>query len=116
MQRADLSDSSRRGLPSASFFKIKFNLTFESGLLYNNDGMNNRTVTLSKTEYRKLKAQAKAYQKIMSKFFEFALKGSIKEVVEDFRRTNLYSEEFLKDLESGLRKSSYFKKHGNKTS
>lgn len=78
--------------------------------------MRNQTITLSKTEYQRLKAQAKAYQKIMSKFFELALRNSIKEVIEDFRRTNLYSEEFLKDLESGLKKSSYFKKHGNKTS
>ena len=70
--------------------------------------MRNQTITLSKTEYQRLKAQAKAYQKIMSKFFELALRNSIKEVIEDFRRTNLYSEEFLKDLESGLKKSSYF--------
>ena len=75
-----------------------------------------QTITLPKTEYQRLKAQAKAYQKIMSKFFEFALKDSVKEVVEDFRRTNLYTEEFLKDLEAGLKKSSYFKKHGNKAS
>ena len=73
--------------------------------------MRNQTITLSKTEYQRLKAQAKAYQKIMSKFFELALRNSIKEVIEDFRRTNLYSEEFLKDLESGLKKSSYFNFH-----
>lgn len=34
----------------------------------------------------------------------------IKIVVNDFRKTKIYSEEFLKDLEQGLRKSSYLNK------
>ncbi|MBI4652795.1 hypothetical protein HY750_00890 [Candidatus Kuenenbacteria bacterium] len=69
--------------------------------------MINSTITLPKIEYQKLKTQANAYQKIMSKFFEFVIKDPIQEVTEDFRKTDLYSEEFLKDLEIGLRKSSY---------
>ena len=36
-------------------------------------------------------------------------------MVKDFRKTNLYSDEFLIDLESGLRKSSYSDNHENQT-
>jgi len=73
-------------------------------------------VAVSKTEYEKLKRQATAYRRFAKKFFELIIKDPIKEVVEDFRKTNLYTKEFLKDLESGLRKSSYAKKYGDKTS
>lgn len=72
-------------------------------------------VTLPKTEYESLKRQAEAYRKFAEKFFELMVKDPIEEVVEDFRKTNLYTKEFLRDLESGLRKSSYAKKYGNKT-
>ena len=34
------------------------------------------------------------------------MKDPIGEVVNDFRKTNLYAEEFLSDMEDGLRKSS----------
>ena len=66
-------------------------------------------VTISKTEYRKLKQQAKAYQKLTKRFFEFIIQAPTEEVVEDFRKTDLYTDGFLKDLEDGLRKSLYFK-------
>ena len=33
-------------------------------------------------------------------------KDSVKAVVDDFAKTNLYEKEFLEDLEAGLRKSS----------
>jgi len=72
-------------------------------------------VTLPKAEYENLKRQAIAYRKIAQKFFELIVKDPIEEVVEDFRKTNLYTEDFLRDLESGLRQSSYAKKYGNKT-
>ena len=72
-------------------------------------------ITLPKTEYERLRRQAAAYRKFAEKFFESVVKDPIEEVVGDFRKTNLYTEDFLKDLESGLRKSSYVKKHGNKT-
>lgn len=72
-------------------------------------------VVLPKTEYKKLKRQAEAYRKFAEKFFDLAIRDPVEEVVEDFRKTKLYSENFLKDLESGLRKSSYKKKYGNKT-
>lgn len=71
-------------------------------------------VTIPKTEYEKLKRQAGAYRRFAAKFFESIIRDPIAEVVEDFRKTNLYPKEFLKDLEVGLRKSSYAKKYGNK--
>ncbi len=33
--------------------------------------------------------------------------SSVEEVVDDFRKTGLYSEAFLKDLEEGLRETSF---------
>ena len=68
------------------------------------------TITIPKTEYSKLKRQAEAYKKLSSRFFEFMVKDPIEEVINDFRKTNLYTKEFLIDLEGGLRKSSYGKK------
>lgn len=66
-------------------------------------------VTLPKTEYEHLKRQAAAYRKFAAKFFDLIIKDPIGEIAADFRETNLYTENFLKDLESGLRKSSYAK-------
>ena len=34
-------------------------------------------VTISKTEYRKLKQQAKAYQKLTKRFFEFIIQAPV---------------------------------------
>lgn len=72
-------------------------------------------VTIPKTEYERLKRQSTAYRQVAEKFFDLIVKDPIKEVVEDFKKTNIYTEDFLKDLESGLRESSYAKKYGNKT-
>lgn len=66
-------------------------------------------VSLPETEYRKLKKQSQAYRRFAARFFELIIKDPIKEVVDDFQKTNLYTKEFLEDLESGLRKSSYAK-------
>jgi len=68
------------------------------------------TITISKNKYSELKRQADAYKKISSRFFESIVKDSIEEVVNDFRKTNLYTKEFLTDLEDGLTKSSYAKR------
>lgn len=65
---------------------------------------------MPKTEYEKLKKQAAAYRQIAGRLFEAVLKDPAEEVVEDFRKTGLYNESFLNDLENGLRKSSYTKK------
>lgn len=69
-----------------------------------------KTITLSKTEYNKLKKQARAYKVLSSQFFASKIKDPIKDIVDDFKNTDIYTDEFLKDLEGGLRKSSYSKK------
>lgn len=66
-------------------------------------------VTLSKAEYRKLKQQADAYKKITKRIFESVIRAPLEEVIEDFRQTDLYTDDFLEDLEDGLSKSSYAK-------
>ena len=68
-------------------------------------------VILPKNEYEKLKRQAETYRRFAARFFEMAIRDPIEEIVEDFRRANLYTEDFLKDLKSGLKKSSYTKQH-----
>lgn len=72
-------------------------------------------VTLPKNEYQQLKRQAEAYRKFVAQLFESVVQDPISKVVKDFQKTNLYTEGFLKDLESGLHKSSYTKKYGNQT-
>ncbi len=67
------------------------------------------TVTISKTEYKKLLTRAKAYEKLAEKIFENAIKDPVNDIVSDFKKTNLYTTEFLKDLEDGLNKSSLVK-------
>ena len=64
-------------------------------------------VTITKDEYARLERESAAYRKIAAKLFELPFVDSIDAVVKDFKDTDLYSDEFLKDLESGLRASSY---------
>lgn len=64
-------------------------------------------INIPKSKYRQLERQAKILRELRSRFFELALQDPIEEVVADFRRTGKYSKAFLKDLESGLRLSSY---------
>ena len=64
-------------------------------------------ITISKTEYSKLRKEAKAYRTVAARLFELLIKDPVKNVVEDFRASKLYSREFIADLEDGLRKSSY---------
>ncbi len=64
-------------------------------------------VTISKEEYRQLKQQAKAYKKLTGHLFEFVVRDRVEDVVKDFRKTKLYTNEFIKELEDGLQKSSY---------
>lgn len=68
------------------------------------------TVVVSRNEYQKLRKQAKAFQKLAGRIFESVITDSVEVVVEDFRKTKLYSEAFLSDLEEGLKKSSYAKR------
>lgn len=67
-------------------------------------------IVISKIEYLRLKQQSAAYKKLASSFYESIPKDSIETVVNDFRKTDLYSKEFLEDLKSGLKRSSYAKK------
>lgn len=64
-----------------------------------------QTITLPKNEYLKLQREATAYRRLSARVFE-TIVDDVKNVVEDFRKTNLYTDEFLIDLEDGLRKSS----------
>ena len=64
-------------------------------------------VAISKEEYRQLKQQAKAYKKLTGHLFEFVIRDRVEDVVKDFRKTKLYTNEFIKELEDGLQKSSY---------
>ncbi len=73
-------------------------------------------ITLPKNQYDQLLHQAKAYRKITANFFKYLISDSVSQTVEDFRKTDLYTEPFLKDLEDGLKKSSYAKTYGHKSS
>lgn len=66
-------------------------------------------VVISKIEYQRLKRQAEAYRKFTGKLFESVIRDPVHDVVKSFRETNLYTDEFLHDLENGLCKSSYAK-------
>ena len=64
-------------------------------------------ISISKEEYTKLKKQSAAYKRLARGFFEVAVKDSATRIVNDFRRTGLYTKEFLSDMGKGLCKSSY---------
>lgn len=68
------------------------------------------TIAIAKTEYTQLRRQASAYKKMAQNLHGLLLRDSVEEVVVDFRKTGLYEENFLSDLEQGLRRSSYAKK------
>lgn len=72
-------------------------------------------VVISKNEYQQLKRDALAYRRFSAQFFASVIKNPIDAVVNDFKKTNLYSPAFLDDLQSGLSKSSYAKKYAHKT-
>ena len=71
-------------------------------------------VTIPKAKYEMLQRQGRAYRKLAEHIFELAIQDPVEDVVEDFKGSNLYTDEFLKDLEDGLRKSSYVKKYVKK--
>ena len=73
----------------------------------------NEAITLPKQEYLRLKQQAQAYRSLAAQLFELPLRDTVGEVAADFRDANIYSDEFLTDLENGLRKSSYAKKYAH---
>lgn len=71
------------------------------------------TITISKTRYEALKRRAAAYDRILTvareDMFSPPPTRDRKEVMREFRATKKYSEAFLKSLEKGLSRSSYFK-------
>ena len=74
------------------------------------------TITISKKEYQKVLERALRYEylwqilKEKEDIFVPPPIRNIKEVIKSFRETKLYSPEFLRSLEKGLKRSSYFKK------
>jgi len=60
-------------------------------------------VTISKEEYMSLLFDAKAYRKLASNFASQAIERPVSEIVASFRRTGLYTKEFLSDLGDGLK-------------
>lgn len=73
------------------------------------------TVTIPKTTYERLKRHAEAYRRFATNVFEAVVHDPIGEITDDFRKTALYTEEFLYDLDAGLRKSSLVKRHAHRT-
>ena len=73
------------------------------------------TITIPKEEYTKLKRQSSAYRRFASRVFEDAILDPVKDAVKDFKEMGIYSNEFLADLERGLRKSSYGKQNGDRS-
>ncbi len=66
-------------------------------------------IAIPKIEYRRLRRQADAYKKIAGNLNELLLRDSVSELTRDFRKTGLYTDDFVDDLERGLRRSSYGK-------
>ncbi len=61
------------------------------------------TITIPKIEYLALKKQAQAYQKFAGRIFEDVFADPVPAIVDDFKKTALYSAGFIKDLEVGLK-------------
>lgn len=69
-------------------------------------------ISLPKAEFLQLRRQAHAYRQLTAKMYELPLRDPVHRVVDDFRATEIYSEAFLEELSSGLKKSSYAKRYG----
>ncbi|OGF62895.1 hypothetical protein A2662_04525 [Candidatus Giovannonibacteria bacterium RIFCSPHIGHO2_01_FULL_45_33] len=71
------------------------------------------TVTIPKKEYKELVEKKMRYEQlrqiIEGDLFTSPSTHSTKEVLTGFRATKKYSVKFLKSLEKGLKRSSYFK-------
>ena len=72
------------------------------------------TITLPKIEYLNLKKRAEAFDKMVSginpSFFFVPAEKSRRRIISDFSKTKLYNKKFLKSLEKGLKRSSFFTK------
>lgn len=71
------------------------------------------TVKISKVDFNRLERQAKAYRQFVAHMLSMVVRDPIDDVVADFKDANRYSDDFLRDLTVGLRKSSYARTHGH---
>ncbi|MBI2626430.1 MAG: hypothetical protein HYW69_02470 [Candidatus Nealsonbacteria bacterium] len=71
------------------------------------------TVTIPKKEYQRLAEKALRYeylrQILEEDIFASPPNKNAKEVAREFKKSGLYSQKFIKSLEGGLRRSSYFR-------
>ena len=71
-------------------------------------------VTLPKIEYLSLKKRAEAFDRMIAgvnpDLFYVPMEKSRKKIISDFSKTRLYNKEFLKSLNKGLKRSSFFVK------
>jgi len=73
-------------------------------------------ITIHEKEYQKLLERALRYEYLLQilkekeDIFASPPTRNIKEIIKSFRETKLYSPKFLRSLEKGLKRSSYFKK------
>ena len=76
--------------------------------------MSSTSINLTKSEYIDLKSRADAYDRIISvaqrEVSVTPPVRSAKKVMAEFRQADMYSQEFLKSLEQGLKRSSFFLK------
>ena len=72
------------------------------------------TITIPKNEYQKLVEKSLRYEYIRQmmegNLFAPPPVKNTRKIIGELRKTKLYSRGFLKDLEKGLRRSSYFQK------
>ena len=70
------------------------------------------TVTISKKEYQELIEKKLRYEYLREIIEEDIFSSpprDIKEILSAFKKTKKYNQKFLKNLEKGLNRSSYFK-------
>ena len=72
------------------------------------------TITISKKEYKQLTEKAMRYDFLriaMEKdLFASPPKNSSK-IINEFKKTGLYNQEFIESLENGMKRSKYFNKN-----
>lgn len=71
------------------------------------------TITIPKTEYKQLLDKVLRYEylrQIMEEnIFSFPPTKNIQEIIKSFKANRIYNQRFIKSLEKGLKRSSYFK-------
>ena len=71
------------------------------------------TITVPKAKYKILKEQARAYEEIKrvvakGGFFDVPSSRKSAEIIEEFKKTNLYNKRFIDSLRRGLARSDFF--------